>query len=590
MRRLFGERAARPATWRQYGAAVLLVFLAVALTAVLRPSLQATPLAPFFVAVALAAWYGGLGPALLAIALSVPTISFWVLAPYVPWSNLWLHVEIVTTFLFVSLIISSLSASRDRAEAALRASERRFSLAADAVHALIYEWDLATGRVERTTGLQPLLGYRPDEASPDLQWWRERIHPDDLAHVDATSVVTQSEGDGYSQEYRLRHRDGRWITVWDQGRIVRDGDGRVVRAVGSTIDITARTEAETRYRGLFEGTKDGILLIDPTGACVDVNPALLEMTGRTRPDLIGVAATVVACGGPWSGEDGERLRREGQWRGEFELRHQNGTLIPVESWITTVSLPTGPVYVGVLRDVSQRRRFEQLQEEFLSALAHDLKNPLTTVRGQTQLLRRRLARGEAPDGRLHAGLESIDAAARRMTRLIDELADILRLRAGQEIELHREQTDLVALARRTTEEHGSATERHTITCIAAVATLIGFWDGPRLERVLGNLLGNAVKYSPRGGEITVRVAREERGDDDIAILSVEDRGVGIPAADRDLIFERFGRAGNVATFAGSGIGLAGARRIVELHGGTISVTSTEGAGSTFTVQLPVTTA
>lgn len=129
-------------------------------------------------------------------------------------------------------------------------------------------------------------------------------------------------------------------------------------------------------------------------------------------------------------------------------------------------------------------------------------------------------------------------------------------------------------------------ERHTIRLQSEVETLRGFWDGPRLERVLGNLLGNAIKYSPAGGEITVRIA-EDAGQRKQAVLSVADRGVGIPAADLAHVFERYRRAGNVESFAGSGIGLAGAKRIVELHGGTIAVTSTEGQGSTFTVRLPI---
>ena len=346
--------------------------------------------------------------------------------------------------------------------------------------------------------------------------------------------------------------------------------------------------AEARYRGLFEGTKDGIIVFDPDGKCVDVNPAMLSMVSFDRAELIGFPATRVACGGPWSGEEGERLRHDGQWRGDFELRRKNGSTMAVESSITSVQLPTGPVYVGVLRDVSERRRFEQLQEEFLSALAHDLMNPLTTVRGQTQLQRRRLARGEPLDqDRLEAALESIDNASLRMTRQLDELADVMRLRAGSEIDLHRESSDLVALPRHASAEHGRATDRHTIRVVSEAESLVGFWDAPRLERVLGNLLGNAIKYSPEGGEITVRIAREGDSDPAVAVLSVEDSGVGIPQADLSLIFERFRRAGNVESFAGSGIGLAGAKRIVELHGGTIAVTSIEGQGSTFTVRLPI---
>jgi signal transduction histidine kinase len=264
--------------------------------------------------------------------------------------------------------------------------------------------------------------------------------------------------------------------------------------------------------------------------------------------------------------------------------------MPVESAITSVQLPTGPVFVGVLRDVSERRRFEQLQEEFLSALAHDLMNPLTSVRGQTQILRRRIARGEALDeGRLNTGLESIDIASARMTRLLDELGDVMRLRSGQEIELHRESTDLVALTRQTAAEQGRVTERHAIHLESAVDELIGFWDGPRLERVLSNLLGNAIKYSPDGGEITVSIAREGNDGAAVAVLSVEDRGVGIPAQDVSHIFKPFRRAGNVESIAGSGIGLVGTKRIVELHGGTIAVQSSEGRGSRFTVRLPIAT-
>jgi signal transduction histidine kinase len=215
-------------------------------------------------------------------------------------------------------------------------------------------------------------------------------------------------------------------------------------------------------------------------------------------------------------------------------------------------------------------------------------NPLTTVRGQTQLQRRRLARGEPLDqDRLEAALENIDNASLRMTRLLDELADVMRLRAGSEINLHRESTDLLALALHASAEHGRATDRHTIRVVSEAESLVGFWDAPRLERVLGNLLGNAIKYSPEGGEITVRIEREGDGDPAVAVLSVEDSGVGIPQADLGLIFERFRRAGNVESFAGSGIGLAGAKRIVELHGGTIAVTSIEGQGSTFTVRLQI---
>jgi signal transduction histidine kinase len=221
-------------------------------------------------------------------------------------------------------------------------------------------------------------------------------------------------------------------------------------------------------------------------------------------------------------------------------------------------------------------------------VAHDLKNPLTAVRGQTQLLRRRLNRGDVPDpARLESGLETIDTSAVQMTTLLDELADVMRLRSGEEIELRREPADLVELVRRSVATYARTSERHRIGLQTSETRLVGHWDGPRLERVLGNLLGNAIKYSPRGGDIIVSLEREDDGAGPAALLRVTDQGVGIPAADLPLVFARFRRARNVTTIAGTGIGLAGAKRIVELHGGTIEVASTEGQGSTFTVRLPL---
>jgi signal transduction histidine kinase len=121
-----------------------------------------------------------------------------------------------------------------------------------------------------------------------------------------------------------------------------------------------------------------------------------------------------------------------------------------------------------------------------------------------------------------------------------------------------------------------------------VADLIGEWDAPRLERVLGNLLGNAVKYTPDGGEIRLDVHLEDGAGEPWARVAVSDPGIGIPEAEQAHIFERYHRAANVVgRFPGEGIGLAGAKRVVEQHGGTISVASRQGYGSTFTVRLPL---
>jgi signal transduction histidine kinase len=129
------------------------------------------------------------------------------------------------------------------------------------------------------------------------------------------------------------------------------------------------------------------------------------------------------------------------------------------------------------------------------------------------------------------------------------------------------------------------TDDHALRVVTATPELVGDWDRQRLIRVVENLLNNAIKYSPEGGEVIVFVAQDESGD---AVVRVQDRGIGIPAKDLPHIFERFYRAGNAAgRMAGTGIGLAGARQIVERHGGTVTVESEEGVGSVFTLRLPL---
>ena len=261
----------------------------------------------------------------------------------------------------------------------------------------------------------------------------------------------------------------------------------------------------------------------------------------------------------------------------------------------------GPSDVALAQDLADRcalsldnaRLHSRLQETvrtremFLASLAHDLKTPLTASLGYAQLVRREADRaGRSASARRVAGWAAIiEENAARAAGLFDELLDIARLEAGHALDLDRRPTDLVALAERAAATHQRGSKRHRITVGAQEPTLVGDWDASRLARVLDNLLGNAVKYSPDGGEIAVRVTRKGEW----AMLTVADQGLGIPAADRSRIFERFQRGRNVAgCVPGSGVGLAGVRHVVEQHGGSVAVESQEGVGSTFAVRLPLT--
>jgi signal transduction histidine kinase len=231
----------------------------------------------------------------------------------------------------------------------------------------------------------------------------------------------------------------------------------------------------------------------------------------------------------------------------------------------------------------------RIRDEFLAAVAHDLKNPLGAIKGYAQLLQRRVTRTGIPDAQpLAQGLATIDNMVARTVAQINELLDLARLQAGRALQLDLRPTDLVALAERVAEEYRQISSQHLIRVEATQPELVGVWDTFRLERVLGNLLSNAIKYSLTGGEILLTISEEAREQEVWAAVTVRDQGMGIPPADLPHIFERFYRASNAASrVPGTGLGLAGARHIVEEHGGTISVASVEGGGAAFTIRLPI---
>jgi signal transduction histidine kinase len=237
----------------------------------------------------------------------------------------------------------------------------------------------------------------------------------------------------------------------------------------------------------------------------------------------------------------------------------------------------------VERATAELREQIAAKDEFMSTVSHDLKTPLTFIKGMANLRRRRAVPTPENQPFLDA-LDQIDACAGRMAQQLDELVDVSRLESGRPLELRREEVDLVDLARKVVGQHQQTTDRHALYVSTELPQLVGVWDRVRLRRVLDNLIENAVKYSPRGG--TVELSLDAT--DEEAILTVSDRGEGIPSMDMPHIFERFRRGRNVeGRIPGTGIGLAGVKSIVELHNGQIGVASQVGQGTTFTIQLPL---
>jgi len=230
--------------------------------------------------------------------------------------------------------------------------------------------------------------------------------------------------------------------------------------------------------------------------------------------------------------------------------------------------------------VRAREEATRLKEDFLSAAAHDLKTPLTTVVAQAEFLERRATREPSAPADI-AGIRRVVRESKRLTALVGDLLDATRLEQGRLVG-EREPVDLATLAQ---DVCAHDTSDPSICQVHANAPVVGVYDRRRIEQLLQNLLENAKKYSPERTPIKVKVWQQ----DGEARVAVQDSGIGIPAADLPRIFERFSRASNVddRRFHGMGLGLFICRGIVEEHGGRIWVESEVGKGSTFHVGLPL---
>lgn len=232
---------------------------------------------------------------------------------------------------------------------------------------------------------------------------------------------------------------------------------------------------------------------------------------------------------------------------------------------------------------AEAQRATRLRDEFLSVAAHELKTPMTTLRGYAQLLGRSLEPGvPPPELILRRSVGAIETQSEKLVKLTEQLLDVSRIEAGK-LRLSTSIIDLVDLLRGIVQSIQDTTTKHTLTVIAP-QRCIARVDAMRLEQVLANLVGNAVKYSPNGGPIEVSLTTPT---DNWVRLKVRDWGLGVPDDRRAALFDRFYQAHGEGHFGGLGLGLYVSRQIVELHGGTISAVFPSDGGSEFAIEMPL---
>ncbi len=484
--------------------------------------------------------------------------------------------------------------ARKAAEEALQRANVLFEQAEAAAGGFVYEWDTRTNAVQRSPGVKAILGYESDEIDDTAKGWRSLIHPEDLAHLERIRTSVLATRDQVNSEYRIRHKDGHYVWVWERGIIQRDEHGQAVRVVGSTVDITERKQAEEavrqserRFRALRDANIIGIIYTNFDGRIIEANDAFLRLLGFTRDDLNAGRIDWRKLTPPeWHELDVEALAalrdtgRAAPW--EKEYYRKDGRRVPVLVGASLMNDQTKDVMAFIL-DISERKKLEQRKDDFIALASHELKTPITSLKTYTQVLRRRFEdSGEESAVRLVTRMET---QINRLVEVVQDLLDVAKIQEGK-LALVPSPFAMDDLVREIVGELQPITAHELRVEDDAGEPIVA--DRERIRQVLINLIFNAVTYSPKTQPVTLRTWRDDEG----THVSVIDHGVGIPKSEQTRIFDRFYQTESSSgkTYPGLGLGLFISAEIMKRHAGSLTVESEVGAGSTFTLTLPHTPA
>jgi two-component system, OmpR family, sensor histidine kinase VicK len=451
---------------------------------------------------------------------------------------------------------------------------RLLSINANAAESLGYQVEEMTGRL--------LIEFVPDDQKPAFEEYLRNI-------------VETGEEQGMIS---LMHRDGSVRVIAWRNRLL-DLPDTPPFVLGHGIDVTEKTDAENKLHAvmrqresILESVGDGIYGIDMENRIVFVNQIGARLMGYTQNEMEGQDLHALlgherSDGSPYILEESPiyaARRSSAPIRARDEVfRHKDGYPVPVE-YVACPMLSNGRVtgVVIAFQDVTERRRLDRMKDEFISTVSHELRTPLTALRAALGLIA-----GGALEKRPEKRGQMMDVAignCDRLVRLVNDILDFERSATGR-LPLKFQEADARLLLRRAADLQHSSAQKAGISFRVEADPLTLWIDEDRILQTLGNLLGNAIKFSPNGSDIVLRAHSLTTAE---AVLSIEDQGRGIPQEKLDIIFERFQQvdASDSRDMGGAGLGLAICRNIVRQHGGRIWAESVVGKGSTFSFTVP----
>jgi PAS domain S-box-containing protein len=497
---------------------------------------------------------------------------------------------------------------RRKADAKIRESENQLAGTQEITHVGNWEWNLADGGGTWSREMHRICGVRRNQIESARGAFLQIVHPDDRPLLESTLDQAIDRREAFSLECRILRRDGGWRVLHLRGRPELEADGRPARIVGTAQDVTERKEAERalqlseqRFRCLVDVTSEWVWVVNCSGSVTYSNPAIQQLSGDHPVELIGakwwdrahasdskaLEALVATCVTDRRGWTGVVVR----WR------HKDGSYRLMESSAVPILGASGEVLgvLGISHDVSERQRLEtqrargrqfELEEQFVSRVSHELRSPITVLHQFLTIL----LDGEA--GELQANqrehLEIMLRNAQHLRSMVDDLLDVGRLKSGKLV-INPRRFPLQAIVREGLDSIAARAEKKNIVMVLngdpEQPQAVG--DPQRVRQILGNILDNALAFTPEQGQITVTVATD-RDNAGFLRVSVADTGPGIALADHKDIFQHLRQSAGTTgqRTKGLGLGLYICRELVLQQGGWIWVESKPGAGSAFHFTLP----